>query len=113
MISVAKWSSPFHRESVGEFRAPAGPHAAVSEVLLLRLISLPGDTDPGAEVRELPAHVRDLRARHPGSPVAVWIAEAPLQVVADAARIAAGAQVRAILGGPAPDPAVLRAQLTH
>ncbi|HSU15585.1 hypothetical protein [Longimicrobium sp.] len=113
MLSVAKWSSPFLRESVGEFLAPAGPRTAGSEVLLLRLISLPGDSDPGAEVRQLPVHVRELRARHPGSPVAVWIAEAPLQVVADAARSAAGAQVRAILGGDAPDPDVLRAQLTH
>jgi AraC-like DNA-binding protein len=97
---------------VGEFVGAPGPNASPGDVLVLRLNLL--STDPvGADVHELAAHVRDLRARFPGSPVAVWIPEAPLQAAVDAVRAAARAQVRAVLGGPVMDAELLRAQLTH
>ena len=84
MLNVAKWSAPYGAGTVGEFVRVPSATASPGDVLLVRLTSLPGDDDPGADGRELPAHVRDLRARFPGCPVAVWIADAPLQVVADA-----------------------------
>jgi hypothetical protein len=113
MLAVARWQPPFARETVGEFVRPPDSGAQAGDVLLVRLTDVPGDGDPGTDARELPEHVRSLRARHPGCPVAVWIDRAPLQVVADTTRIAARAQVRAILGGAVLDPSLLRAQLTH
>ncbi len=113
MLTVAKWCYPYDGAVVGEFVRLPHAQASPGDVLLLRLTALPGDGDPGADGRELPVHVRELRARFPGCPVALWIDAAPLQVVADAARIAAAVQVRAVVGGAALDPVLLHAQLTH
>lgn len=112
MLHVARWAPPYLPSTVGEFIHTPVPQASLGDVLVMRLALSGAETGDGIDARGLPGHVRELRARHPGCPVVVWIPEAPLQPAVDAVRAATLAQVRAILGGPL-DPALLRAQLTH
>jgi AraC-like DNA-binding protein len=113
MLTVARWSSPFEPQlevgfvHLGEVRAQPG------DVLLLRLVPSLEWVATGTDDVRVADTVRELRRRHPGSPVVLWIPEGPAQAVIDAARAAEQAQVRAMLGGPQPRPELLRAQLTH
>lgn len=113
MHTVARWRPPYGPDSLTAFSPPAEVRAEAGDVLLLRLAAVHGAAAPGAGGDGLPERVRELRAAHPGSPVALWIPDAPPQVVIDAVRAASQAQIRAILGGEHPDPTLLRAQLTH
>lgn len=113
MFTVAAWKPPFQASSLTDFVPSAAVRADPGEVLLVRLGDGGGAPGPRADGHEIPALVRELRARHPGSPVALWIPDAPPQHVIDAVRAAGQAQVRAILGGAPADPGSLRAQLTH
>jgi hypothetical protein len=110
MLAVASWKTPFDASSVTGFVPAPEVRADFGEVLLVRLSGCPGDV-PDAEA--LPGLVGEIRSRHPGSPVALWISEVPLQVAVDAVRAAVRAQIRAVLGGDALDPELLRHQLTH
>jgi len=112
MLAVASWKAPFDIAAVTGFDYAPEVRADPGDVLLVRLAACPddaSDADPGA----LPRLVGEIRARHPGCPVALWIPDAPLQVAVDAVRAATRAQIRAILGGDALDPELLRRQLTH
>lgn len=110
MLTVAAWQAPFQRSSLTDFVASAHLSPALGDVLLIRLHGLNGAASSAGE--EIPALVRELRNSHPGSPVALWIPDAPPQAVIDAVRAAGQAQVRAILGGDPVEPDLLRAQLT-
>lgn len=114
MFLVAKCSEPFGAETTGEFAPTPGVPAAPGDILLVRLAAQAGSgaAANGGE-HALPAIVRDIRRRQPGCPVALWIPDAPPQVVIDATRAASQAQVRAILGGGSLDPGLLRVQLTQ
>jgi AraC-like DNA-binding protein len=111
---VAKCSLPLTAGTTGEFSPTPGAPAASGDILLVRLAADAGNgaSAAGGE-HALPAIVREIRRRQPGCPVALWIPEAPPQVVIDATRAASQAQVRAILGGGSLDPELLRAQLTQ
>jgi hypothetical protein len=112
MLAVASWHAPFGVADTTGFLDATEVRAGAGDVLLVRLT--PGGKGVGAdEDARLQELVRDLRRRHPGCPVALWIPEAPPQPVIDAVRAATRAQVRAILGGPTLEPDLLRAQLTH
>ena len=110
MLAVASWKTPFDASSVTGFVPGVEARADFGDVLLVRLSGCPGDV-PDADA--LPGLVGEIRSRHPGCPVALWISHAPLQVAIDAVRTASKAQVRAIVGGEALDPVLLRSQLTH
>ena len=112
-ISIARWSSPYSDADIGDFAPPAGLDAAGGEILLLRVADIAGTLEAVADAASLPEMVRSLRRSFPGSPVAVWIPEAAPDHVIDLARAATASHVRAILGGPAPDPGRLRVELTH
>ena len=111
MLTVASWHPPFGPESVTDFACVANLRAQPRDVILVRITLLRDDA--ALEPEGLTEVVRDVRARHPGCPVVAWIPDAPLQGTIDAVRAATQAQVRAILGGNPPDPALLRTQLTH
>lgn len=111
-LLVASWKAPFTEESVGPFVAPRDARAEPGEVLLVRAaqgepLPVAGDENP------VEALVAELRRRHPGNPVAVWIPHAPTDFVIDVVRYATASYVRCILGGPAADGERLRVQLTH
>jgi hypothetical protein len=110
MLTVAPWHRPFDLLALGQFVPPHAVTAGSGAVLLARLT---GPTGSAAHARAIPGLVRDIRRRHPGCPVALWIPEAPPQVVIDAVRAANQAEIRAILGGSSLDPTQLRAQLAH
>jgi AraC-like DNA-binding protein len=112
MLTVAAWNPPFDVAlPTGFVRAP-NVQADHGSVLLVRLTDvMDGSNGDGGD--GIPALVRDLRRRHPASPVALWIDAAPPQVVIDAVRAASQAQVRAIVGGESPPAGLLRSQLTH
>jgi AraC-like DNA-binding protein len=113
-FSVAKCSFPFHASTPGEFAPAPGALAAAGDILLVRLATAAGNDDSGAGgEHEIPSIVREIRQRQPGCAVALWIPEAPTQVVINATRAASQAQVRAILGGGLLDPDLLRVQLTQ
>lgn len=111
MLTVAAWQPPFQRSTLTDFVAAANACATAGEVLMVRLGN--GGNGAAPDGHEIPALVRELRRRHPGCPVALWIPNAPPQQVIDAVRSAGQAQVRAILGGDPVEPGLLRAQLTH
>ena len=113
MLTVAAWRAPFEPSTLSRFEVAADVHAGPGEILLVRLGNGGNGMSRGVDMHEIPGLVRELRKRHPGCPVALWIPDAPPQHVIDAVRSAGQAQVRAILGGDALEPALLRAQLTH
>lgn len=113
MLTVATWRPPFVPTTLTGFVRPQDVCAGPGDVLLVRLTTCPDAGASAAGGQEVPELARDLRLRHPGCPVALWIPEAPPQVVIEAARSASQAQIRAILGGEPVEPALLRAQLTH
>jgi AraC-like DNA-binding protein len=108
MILAARWGFPFGPTTLTEFSSAPTISASSGDVLLLRLSSC----EDGAGNHEIPELVRDIRQRIPGCPVALWIPEAPPQVVIDAVRLASLAQVRAIMGGDSLESGLLREQLT-
>jgi len=112
-ISIARWRPPYSREEIGSFDSPEDVIAVEGEVLLLRVSECEGILQAVADAASLADLVRSLRHRFPGSPVAVWISQAPPEQVIDLARAATGSHIRAILGGPLPDPERLRMELTH
>lgn len=112
MLTVACSRPPFGPDGFAGFALPAEIQPSPGNVLLVRLSDGGGahkGEDGDHPVTEL---VRDLRRRFPGCPVALWIPDAPPDVVIDAVRAASQAQVRAILGGQ-PRADLLRAQMTH
>jgi hypothetical protein len=113
MLSVATWPAPCRLADLTSFGSLAGVRAAPGHVLVVRLA--PDDTGrvPLAGGQSVTEGVRELRQRHPGSPLALWIRDAPPQTVIEVVRAASGAQVRAILGGDVLDPELLRSQLTQ
>lgn len=112
-LSVVKYSTLLPVDATGEFALTSCVCAVPGDILLIRLAEYAGSgaSLPGSE-HALPVMVRELRRRLPGCSVALWIPEAPPQVVIDATREASQAQVRAILGGLL-DRELLRAQLTQ
>lgn len=113
MHTVAAWQPPFLWSTLTHFVPAADVRAPSGEVLLVRLDNGGNGAALGADGYDIPALVRELRSRHPGCPVALWIPHAPPQYVIDAVRSAGQAQVRAILGGDPLEPGLLRTQLTH
>lgn len=113
MLTVATWRAPFGLDGVTEFVRAPNIVAGTGDVLLVRLTVSTVDGNGGDDGHPITTLVRETRARHPGCPVALWIPEAPPQVVIEAVRSAGQCQVRAILGGEPLQPALLRAQLTQ
>lgn len=111
-FALASWRAPYQAGTISPFTTVSDARPGPGDVLLVRAGGEVGP-DPGpAPVR--PAElVRALRRRWPGCPVALWIPHAPPEQVIDLVRSATAAQVRAILGGTAPSPERLRAELTH
>jgi AraC-like DNA-binding protein len=109
MLTAAAWSPPYDRDTVSGFADPAAVIPAPGDLLLMRLEHSP---ENGARTMGIPAAVRELRRRHSGCPVVMWIPVAPPQVVVDAVLAAGEMQVRGILGTTQPDPALIRQQLT-
>lgn len=113
-FSVLKYTRPFGAGEHCEFTSASDARVTPGDILLVRLVVEAGNGASAASGEHaLPAMIREIRHRHPGCPVALWIPDAPPQVLIDATRTASQAQVRAILGGGSLDPELLRAQLTH
>lgn len=108
MLDATACSPPFHLTPLPEFVPTHRLHTAEGDVVLLRVRCAAPGTAGGVA-----AAVAGIRRAHPGCPLAVWIPNAPLQTAIEVVRAASTAQVRAILGGPVPDAALLREQLTH
>lgn len=111
-ITVARWQSPYSITEVGQFTSPERVEPAEGEVLLLRVADCLDTLDAVADAGSLPGLVQQFRRRFSASPVAVWIPQAVPEHVIDLARAATASHVRAILGGPTPDPERLRFELT-
>lgn len=112
-MQVGCWRAPYSNDTIGSFGPLREAKPAEGDILLIRTspasapaVAVDGTTD-------LPEHVRGLRSRFPGSPVAVWIADGTPECVIDLVRDATSASVRAILGGHAADAGRLRDQLTQ
>lgn len=112
-ISVARWQPPYSGAEIGPFAPPEDTSSADGEILLLQVSGWDDTLEVVADAASLAGVVQSLRRRFPGSPVAVWIPQAAPEHVIDLARAATASHVRAILGGPVPDPARLRCELTH
>jgi len=112
-MSIARWRSPYSDAEIAPFVSLETVDAVGGEVLLLRVDASEGPLEPFADTAALAGVVKSLRHRFPGSPVALWIPQATPEHVIDLVRVATGSHVRAILGGPVPDPARLREELTH
>jgi len=111
---VGCWKAPYSAETIARFGPSKDLSPAGGDVLLIRSRPLPASPSvTRAECIPLTELVRDLRARFPGSPVALWIPDGPPEHVIELVRAATSASVRAILGGPAADPGRLRDQLTY
>lgn len=110
MLTVACSRPPFGPDGFTGFVPASAIQPSSGNVILMRLSEGSGErVEDEQPVTEL---VRDLRQRFPACPVALWIPDAPPDVVIDAVRAASQAQVRAILGGQ-PRADLLRAQMTH
>lgn len=112
-ILVAGWKPPYSEAEVGPFTPPEDAKVVSGEVLLLRVSSCQTTPEAVPDAASLAAVVQVLRRRFPGSPVAVWIPHAAPEHTIDLVRAATGSHVRAILGGPVPDPERLRVELTQ
>jgi hypothetical protein len=111
MLSVARWAAPYGRASLGTFVPYDQVRTRTGDILLIRLVPPEGEAVAG-ENGQFPVAVAALRHRYPGSPVVLWLPASRPQATIDVVRTATRMQVRGILGGPDPDPAVLREQLT-
>jgi hypothetical protein len=112
MITVARWQTPFGPENLDGFVSAADVAASPADILLMRLIP-DANASPSGSASTIPHLVANVRRRHPGCPVVLWVSGVPPQTVIDAVVAASGAQVRGILGGEKPEPKLLRAQLTE
>lgn len=112
-ISLAAWKSPYSGADIASFATPEAIQTVEGEILLLRVSECESTLDSVADAASLPETARLLRQRFPGSPVAVWIQQTASAHVIDLVRAATRSQIRAILGGPAPDPERLRFELTE
>ncbi|WP_414682997.1 helix-turn-helix domain-containing protein [Longimicrobium sp.] len=112
-ISLARWQPPYSAAEIGLFASPEGVEVGAGEVVLLQVSDCEDTLGTVADAASLAGVVRSLRRRFPGSPVAIWIPQAAPEHVIDLARAATALHVRAILGGPAPNPARLRFELSH
>jgi AraC-like DNA-binding protein len=112
-MTIARWQPPYSESALNPFTPLESAGAGCGDVLLLRVSECDDAARAAADTGSLGGVVSTLRRRFPGAPVALWIPEGAPEHVIDLARAATGSHVRAILGGPAPDPERLRFELTH